>query len=367
MRIAQIAPPFERVPPERYGGTESVVSTLTEALVRRGHDVTLFASGDSCTSARLVPVVDRSVWHQEVPCQDLTAFVQVTLGTLVRYLDNFDIVHSHLDFHGFSLARLARCPVITTLHGRLDLPELQAVYAEFSEVPLVSISYAQRHPVPEANWFATIYHGIDLDQYAFNPQPGGYLAFLGRISPEKGLAAAIRVALRANMPLKVAARMPLPFTHDPGVRADWEYFKQDVEPLLDLPDVELLGEVDLRGKAELLRDAAAVLFPIDWPEPFGLVMIEALACGTPVIALGNGSVHEIVRDGVTGFVCRSEDELVDAIRRLGDIDRALCREEAERRFSADGMAERYEQVYRRLIADSLTRRTRSSELKYRTG
>jgi glycosyltransferase involved in cell wall biosynthesis len=351
MRIAQLAPPFETVPPRAYGGTERVVHSLTEELVRRGHDVTLFASGDSTTSARLVPVVERALWHHEPAYADFSPFWSVALGKVVRDLDYFDVVHNHLDFHGFPLARLAPCPVVTTLHGRLDLPELQPLYREMLDVPLVSISDAQRRPVAWANWVATVHHGIELDEFTFNPRPGRYLAFLGRIAPEKGLDAAIRVARRAGLPLKVAARMPLPFTNDPNVRADWEHYKQAVEPLLRDADVELVGEVSGAAKDEFLGGAAALLFPICWPEPFGLVMPEALACGTPVLALRAGSVPEVLEDGVTGFVCDDEDGLVAAVARLSELDRWRCRAEAERRFSTAAMADRYERVYARLVED----------------
>lgn len=345
MRIAQVAPPLERVPPSRYGGTERVVATLTEELVRRGHDVTLFASGDSETSARLVPIVDQALWRRKPPYQDFAPFWSLTLGKLVRELGDFDIVHSHLDYFGFPLARLSPCPIVTTLHGRLDLPELRPLYEEFNDVPLVSISDAQRRPIPHANWIATVHHGIQLSEFTFNPRRGSYLAFLGRISPEKGLDIAIRVARRAGMPLKIAARMPLPYRQDPNVRQDWDYYENVVQPLLDGPDVELIGQVGGAEKDEFLRNAAALLFPIRWPEPFGLVMPEALACGTPVIALRQGSVPEVLEHGVTGFICRNEDEMVEAVGRLDEIDRARCRREAERRFSPAAMADRYEEVY----------------------
>jgi glycosyltransferase involved in cell wall biosynthesis len=350
MRIAQIAPPLERVPPAGYGGTERVVSTLTEELVRRGHDVTLFAAGDSRTAARLVPVVDQALWHHPAGYRDFAPFLVIVLGKVLRMIDQFDIIHNHLDFSGFPLARVAPCPVVTTLHGRLDLPQLQPLYQEFADVPLVSISDAQRRPLPRANWVATVHHGIDLDQYTFNPAPGRYLAFLGRVSPDKGLDTAIRVARRAGLPLKIAARMPLPYTDDPNVREDWAYYEQQIKPLLDGPGVEMVGEVGGADKNEFLRNAAALLFPIRWPEPFGLVMPEALACGTPVLALRHGSVPEVVEDGVTGFICDSEAELVAAVGRIGALDRARCRAAAEQRFSPAAMADRYERVYAELIA-----------------
>ncbi len=348
MRIAQVAPPFESVPPSRYGGTERVVATLTDELVRRGHDVTLFASGDSQTRARLVPVVDKSLWHHDPPFRDFVPFWTLVLAKLAREIDRFDVIHSHLDHHGYPIARLAPCPVVTTLHGRLDVPALELLHQEVTDVPLVSISDAQRRPAPRANWVATVYHGIPLDEFTFNPRRGDYLAFLGRISPDKGVEVAIRVARRAGMPIKIAARKPLPYKQDPDVRRDWEYYTRSVEPLLQGRQVELIGQVDAAEKDEFLHNAAALLFPIRWPEPFGLVMIEALACGTPVLALRNGSVPEVLEHGVTGFICDDEDELVQAVGRIGEIDRARCRAEAERRFSPAAMAERYEQVYDQL-------------------
>ncbi len=349
MRIAQLAPPFESVPPARYGGTERVVFTLTEELVRRGHDVTLFAAGDSQTSARLVPTVDTALWHRRPLVEDFAPYWAVTLGKLLSELGEFDVVHSHLDFFGFPLARQASQPVVTTLHGRLDLPELTELWAEFNDVPLVSISDAQRRPAPNVNWVDTIYHGIDLDDYAPSFEPGRYLAFLGRISPEKGVDTAIRVARAAGMPIRIAARAPLPYKASPGVVRDWEYYENEVQPLLQGSDVELIGQVGGVQKSDLLRNAAALLFPIRWPEPFGLVMAEALACGTPVIALSQGSVPEVVEHGVTGFVCESEDELVEAVSRVGEIDRRRCRAEAERRFSPNAMADQYEAVYGHLL------------------
>jgi glycosyltransferase involved in cell wall biosynthesis len=351
MRIAQVAPPFESVPPAGYGGTERVVSVLTEELVERGHDVTLFAPGDSKTKARLVPSVSRALWHQKMKYHDFTPFWAVVLGQLVQALDQFDVIHSHLDYFGFPLARLAPCPVVTTLHGRLDLPEMLPLYQTFPDVPLVSISDAQRAPVPTAGWVGTVYHGIQLDQFSFSPERGDYLVFLGRIAPEKGLDTAIRVAQRAGVPLKVAARKPLPFTHDPENRRDWEYYNEHIKPLLRESGVEFVGEVAGEGKSDVLRQAAALLFPIRWPEPFGLVMVEALACGTPVLALRGGSVPEVITDGVTGRVCDSDDELVQAVQQIDRFDRARCRAEAEQRFSPTAMAVNYEQVYSQLTSN----------------
>jgi glycosyltransferase involved in cell wall biosynthesis len=244
----------------------------------------------------------------------------------------------------------------------LDLPELQPLYAEYDDVPLVSISDAQRAPIPWANWVATVYHGIEIEAYTFNPERGCYLAYLGRISPEKGLDWAIRVAQRAGLPLRIGARAPLPFRNDPNVRADWDYYENVVLPLLQDPNVELIGQVGGRQKDEFLRHAAALLVPVDWPEPFGLVMPEAMACGTPVLALHNGSVPELVRPGETGFVCQDEDELVEAVGRIGEIDRWACREEVEQRFSAEAMADRYEQVYAGLLKQPESRQLVTAEL-----
>jgi glycosyltransferase involved in cell wall biosynthesis len=351
LRIAQLAPPFETVPPAGYGGTERVISALTEELVRRGHDVTLFASGDSRTSARLVPTVERALWHGDPPSNDFADHRAAIFTTILNEIDQFDIVHSHLDHHGFALAHKVPSPMVTTLHGRLDIPSLLPTYRAFASLPFVSISQSQRRPLASANWVATVQHGIDLDAFTPNAEPGHYLAFLGRISPEKGLDVAIRVARRAGWRLLVAARPPLPFDSTPEVQRDWQYYEQVVQPLLKGPGVELIGEVGGEEKNEFLRNAAALLFPIRWPEPFGLVMPEALACGTPVIALREGSVPEVIEDGVTGFICHFEGELVQAIERLGELDRRVCRTEAERRFSPAAMAAAYEQVYANLVED----------------
>jgi glycosyltransferase involved in cell wall biosynthesis len=362
MRIAQVAPAFESVPPSRYGGTERVVSTLTEELVRLGHDVTLFASGDSRTTARLVPVVDGALWHTDPPYQDLVAFSAVTLGKVTRELSKFDLIHNHLEYLAYPLARLAPCPVVTTLHGRLDLPELGHVYREFHDVPLVSISDAQRRPVASANWVDTVYHGISLDEFTFSPRPGRYLAFLGRISPEKGLDTAIRVARQAGLPLRIAARKPLRMKGNASVQADWEHYRNDIKPLLERRHARLIGEVAGEDKDRFLHNAAALLFPIRWPEPFGLVMAEALACGTPVIALRDGSVPEVIEDGVTGFICSNESEMVAAVGRVSEINRAHCRAEAERRFSPVAMAKAYERVYENLLRQSTTADLRAASL-----
>jgi len=326
-----------------------VVSTLTEALVERGHDVTLFAPADSRTSARLVPIVPAALWHIDPPTNDFGSVRSSVYRTILEEIDEFDVVHSHLDVHGFPLADTPRRPLVTTLHGRLDVPNLLPIYRAFEQLPLVSISAAQRRPLASANWVATVHHGIDVDQFTFRSGRGQYLAFLGRISPDKGLDIAINVALLTGQRLIIAARPPLPFVHDPEVQRDRQYYEHVIEPLLREPGIELIGEVGGREKDEFLGKASALLFPIRWPEPFGLVMPEALACGTPVVALRDGSVPEIVEHGRTGFVGHDEGDLVAAIQRLDEIDRAECRAVAEERFSPEAMAIRYEQVFDALL------------------
>jgi glycosyltransferase involved in cell wall biosynthesis len=349
MRIAQVAPPFESVPPAQYGGTERVIWLLTEELVKRGHDVTLFASGDSRSSARLIPTVDTALWCQG-DGHDAVAYWSITLGEVYRRAagGQFDLIHSHLDFLTFPSAALIATPTVTTLHGRLDLPDLPSVYARFPDMPVVSISDHQRRPLPGACWVGTVYHGVDIERLRFNPRGGDYLAFLGRISPDKGLDRAIHIARRAGLPIKVAARMPLEKVDDPNVRVDWDYYRTVIAPLFEEPGVEYVGEVGDADKAEFLGNARALLFPIGWPEPFGLVMAEALACGTPVMARRRGSVPEVVSDGVTGLIGETDDELVRLCGQVERISREACRAAAVRRFSAQAMAEGYEVVYRRL-------------------
>ena len=346
MRIAQVAPPFESVPPTRYGGTERVVSLLTEELVRRGHDVTLFASGDSTTRARLIPTVDTALWRLD-EVRDPLPYWAITLGEAYRRARDgeFDVVHSHLDFQAFACADLCSTPTITTLHGRLDLPDLPRIYARFPAAGVVSISDSQRMPLPDLRWLRTVYNAVDVDRLAFNPKGGEYLLFLGRISPEKGLDRAIQVAKLAGLPLKVAARPPLQDTSDPVIRADREYYEGVVRPLLADGHVEMVGEIGDAEKPELLGNALALLFPIDWPEPFGLVMAEALACGTPVVARSRGSVPEIVTHGVTGLIGETNEELARLCHEIHLIDRQTCRDEAVRRFSPAVMACGYEEVY----------------------
>lgn len=346
MRIAQIAPPFESVPPTRYGGTERVVSMLTEELVRRGHEVTLFASGDSTTAARLVPTVDTALWRLD-EVRDPLPYWAITVGEAYQRAQagEFDVLHSHLDFQAFACARLSETPTVTTLHGRLDLPDLERLYARFPEAGVISISDSQRAPLPAANWLSTVYNAVDIERLPYSPRGGEYLAYLGRISPEKGLDSAIRIAQRVGLPLKVGARMPLLDTSNPVIRADWEYYENVVKPLLAHGQVEMMGEVGDAEKPALLGNARALIFPIDWPEPFGLVMAEALACGTPVIARRRGSVPEVITHGLTGLIGETDDELVEFVRNVHTIDRATCRQVALERFSPAAMADGYEAVY----------------------
>ncbi|GAA5338168.1 glycosyltransferase family 4 protein [Thermus antranikianii] len=347
MRIAQIAPLYEAVPPKFYGGTERVVHALVEELVRRGHEVTLFASADSRTSARLVPMAEGGL--RLTGARDGLALHMAMLEEVYAQADRFDIIHSHVDYLAFPFARHSPTPTLTTLHGRLDLPETRRILSRFPEQPLVSISHSQRIPVRDLSlrWQATVYNGIRLEHFPFRQEPEDppYLVFLGRISPEKGPVQAIEVARRVGLPLKIAAKI------DPADRA---WAETHFLPLLDTPGVEYLGEVDEKAKAELLGGALALLFPIDWPEPFGLVMAEAMACGTPVIAFPGGSVDEVVVDGVTGIVCRSRtvEEMVQAVRQVEKLERAACRRHVEENFSSAVMAERYEAVYRRVVAEA---------------
>jgi glycosyltransferase involved in cell wall biosynthesis len=349
MRIAQIAPPFQSVPPAGYGGTERVISLITEELVRRRHDVTLFASGDSSTTARLIPTVDTALWRA-AEVRDPLVYWAITAGLAYGPAASgaFDVVHSHLDFHAFACASLVATPTVTTLHGRLDLPDLPRLYARFPTMPVISISDSQRGPLPNANWVGTVYNAVDTDRLRFNSWGGDYLAWLGRIAPEKGLDRAIRIAQRAGIPLKVGARLPLKDMSDANVRADWEHYERDVQPLLGGGGVEFIGEVGDAEKSEFLGNALALLNPIDWPEPFGLVMAEALACGTPVVARRRGSVPEVIADGVTGLIGESDDDLADLCARVGEIDRHACRREALRRFSPRAMVDGYEAIYRAL-------------------
>jgi glycosyltransferase involved in cell wall biosynthesis len=338
MRIAQVAPLFERIPPKLYGGTERVVSYLTEELVRLGHEVTLFASGDSRTSAKLVAACPRALW-QDSDCRESLPHHVRLMELVFQDVSRFDAIHFHCDYLHFPMLRRHPCPNVTTLHGRLHIPDLKPLFAEYHEVPLVSVSDYQRRPIPDANWQSTIYHGLPLYLHTYRGNPGNYLAFLGRLSPEKRVDRAIEIARRTGMKLKIAARIY------PEERA---YFQETIKPLLhnSQPWVEFIGEVGGKEKDEFLGNAFALLFPVDWPEPFGLVMIEAMACGTPVIGWRNGAVPEVITDGVTGFVVNSLEEAVQAVERVPGLSRRACRRDFEERFNVARMAQSYVEVYR---------------------
>jgi glycosyltransferase involved in cell wall biosynthesis len=340
LRVAQIAPLYERIPPKLYGGTERVVSYITEELVRRGHQVTLFASGDSQTGARLAPGCPQSLRLAGKP--ELGAFLQLPMLSDVYEgaANRFDVIHSHIDYWSFPFARLTNVPTVATMHGRLDVEELHPVYARYRSMPLVSISDAQREPLPLMNWIDTIYHGLPRDLLRFSAGPGKYLAFLGRISPEKRPDLAIEVARRVGIPFKIAAKVDA---------VDRDYYQTVIKPLLSPPDVEYIGEIGESEKSEFLGNALAFMFTIDWPEPFGLAMIEALACGTPVIARPCGSIPEVIRDGATGFIVKSVEEIVAAVSNIGKLAREECRREFENRFTVETMVDRYERIYRQLI------------------
>ena len=339
MRIAQVAPLYESVPPKLYGGTERIVSYLTEELVKQGHDVTMFATGDSLTQANLVPICTRAL-RLDPSCMDQMAPHILMLETVFAQRFQFDIIHFHIDYLHFPLTRSMEIASLTTLHGRLDVPELVPLYKEFREIPVSSISDVQRKPLPWLNWQGTVYHGLPTNQYEFHPKPGDYLAFLGRTSPEKGLDQAIEIAKRAGMPLKIAAKID---------RADQEYFGRRIKPLLEDPGVEFLGEIGFPEKNALLGGAAALLFPIVWPEPFGIVMIESLACGTPIIAYPQGSVPEVLEDGVTGLLAHNVPEAVSAVEKISTIDRAMCRRTFEQRFTASLMGSHYLELYETIL------------------
>lgn len=346
MRIAQVAPLYEAVPPRLYGGTERVVAHLTDALVLLGHDVTLFSSADARTLARLAPVRDQAIRLDPAPLKSDLASHLSQLAEVRRRADEFDVIHFHTDMIQFPMFEALAGRTLTTLHGRLDLKDLPEVYRRWPQFPLVSISDDQRRPLPFANWAATVHHGVSTDLYRFHPESQGYLAFLGRISPEKRPDRAIAIATASGRELRIAAKVD---------NADRVYFEERITPLLANPLVSFVGEIGDGEKSAFLGGAAALLFPIDWPEPFGLVMIEAMACGTPVIAWDNGSVPEVVEDGLTGFIVRSEAEASAAIARLWELDRGKIRARFEERFSAFAMARRYLEIYDRLNQeDSLT-------------
>jgi glycosyltransferase involved in cell wall biosynthesis len=340
MRIAQIAPLFETVPPKQYGGTERVASYLTEELVRQGHEVTLFASGDSVTTARLISPCAKSI-RQTVNDHSLVPQL-IMLEQLKREASEFDITHFHIDYIHYPLLRQNNIPSLTTLHGRLDMPQLIPLYQEFSEIPVISISDAQRIPLPWINWKGTVYHGLPTDLYSLNKKPQGYAAFLGRISPEKRPDRAIEITRRAGMKLKIAAKIGYP---------DQDYWENYIKPMIQKnPHVEFIGEITENEKNEFLGNATVLLTPIDWPEPFGLVMIEAMACGTPVIAYRFGSTPELIKNGINGYIVDNINAAVKCLNKIGEIDRTRCRRYFEEYFSVEQMAREYVRIYERLLS-----------------
>jgi glycosyltransferase involved in cell wall biosynthesis len=342
MHIAQIAPLTEAIPPKLYGGTERVVSWLTEELIALGHEVTLFASGDSVTAARLEAVWPRAL-RLDGAVRDPNALHMMMLERVYRRAADFDFLHFHLDYYPFSLFSRQATPFVTTLHGRLDLPEHQPVFDTFNTVPVVSISNAQRRPLPQAGWVRTVYHGLPERLLTPKPVTPSYFAFLGRIAPEKGIDRAIRIAQHCGMPLKVAAKVD---------KADQDYYDAQIAPIIKSEKIEFIGEISDAEKSDFLSGAIALLVPIDWPEPFGLVMIEAMACGTPVIAFNRGSVPEVVDDGLTGFIVEDINGAIGAVDRLGHLSREKIRQQFEQRFTSRRMAQDYLSVYRSL-ADSV--------------
>jgi glycosyltransferase involved in cell wall biosynthesis len=346
LRIAQVSPLYEPVPPALYGGTERIVGYLTEELVERGHQVTLFASGDSHTGAELVAPAPRALRLGSPPKDDLV-FHLLELSRVFERAREFDVIHCHVGHLAFPFSRLARAPSLHTLHGRLDLPDTFPLFKHFRDEPLVSISHAQRQPFKGfgVTWAGTVYHGLPMDGYPFFPGGGGYLAFLGRISPEKRPDLAIALAKRVGLPLKMAAKV------DP---VDRRYFEDEIEPLMDDPLIEFIGEIGEDAKPDFLGRAKALVFPIDWPEPFGLVMIEALACGTPVIARPCGSVPELLAHGRTGFIADTLEDMEAAVNGLDRIDRAECRREVLARFTVERMVDGYEALYRSLAGQERT-------------
>lgn len=358
MQIAQIAPLYEAVPPKRYGGTERVVANLSDELVRQGHDVTLFASGDSQTTARLVEARDCALRLDPLPGWDLPAHITM-LDQVRRQADEFDVLHFHTDCMHMPMFVDQAGKTVTTLHGRLDIKDLKPFLASYRDFPLVSISNNQRRPVASANWIGTVYHGLPTDKLSFTSEPtDGYLAFLGRISPEKGPDTAIEIAKRAGIPLRIAAKVD---------KADQDYFAREIEPLLDDPLIKFVGEIGDDQKGDFLGNARALIFPIRWPEPFGLVMIEAMACGTPVIAFPCGSVPEIVEDGWTGRIVGDVEAAVTAVETIDALDRQAIRNRFEERFSVAAMARRYVQLYEALVESRGLRRLASFKARPAVG
>ena len=345
MKIAQVAPLYESVPPKLYGGTERVVAHLTDELVRQGHDVTLFASGDSVTEARLVSACQESLRLNPL-CSDRLAYHYIQMEQLAAEASQFDVIHFHTDYLHFTMSRRENLCHVTTLHGRLDLPDLVPLYETYREMPVVSISESQREPLQWLNWQGTVPHGFPQDYYGLHPEQGTYLAFLGRVSPEKGPDEAIRIAQQSGIPLKIGAKVD---------ETDAAYYESKIKPLLGGPDIEFLGELGYPDTEELLGGAMALLFPIQWPEPFGLVMIEAMACGTPVIAYNRGSVPEVLEHGVSGMIVNGLEEAVEAVRNIEEISRKECRKAFEERFTAQRMAKDYLRIYARLGKQSWQR------------
>lgn len=339
MKIAQVSPLYESVPPKLYGGTERVVHNLTEELIARGHEVTLFASGDSTSSANLIPACKNALRLDE-DCIDPIIYHFTMMEMVEKQSKNFDIIHSHIDYLYFPIMRRSQSIYLTTLHGRLDIPELEPLYNEYRDIPLVSISNSQRRPVSFSNWMGTVYHGLPLDLYRFNKKGGDYLVFVGRVSPEKRVDRAIEIAKKAGIQIRIAAKVD---------KADNDYFESKIKKLLDHPLVDFIGEVGEKEKEELLGNALGFIYPIDWPEPFGLAMIESMACGTPVIAYNCGSVPEVVDDGLTGFGVNSQREAVEAVKKLSGLDRKKCRETFEKRFSVERMVDDYLMIYESMI------------------
>jgi glycosyltransferase involved in cell wall biosynthesis len=341
LKIAQVAPLYESVPPKLYGGTERVVSYLTEALVEAGHDVTLFASGDSRTAARLIPCCRQALRLNNHACSDHLAHHFVMLEEVLERAPQFDLIHFHVDYMHFPLSKLSGLVHVSTLHGRLDSPDLIPLYRKYKNMPLTSISLSQRTPLPWVNWVGNVYHGLPEDLLPIGDGAGKYLAFLGRISPEKRVDRAIEIAKRLNMPLKIAAKV------DP---ADRSYFEREIKHLLNAPNIEFIGEISEQQKGDFLGNAYAYLFPIDWPEPFGLTMIESMACGTPTIAFKCGSVPEVITNGVSGYIVEDIEDAADAVRKSEKFDRATCRAEFMARFSAPKMAQQYAKLYESIVA-----------------
>ncbi len=338
MKIAQVAPLYESVPPKLYGGTERVVHYLTEELIRQGHDVTLFASGDSVTHAKLVASIPEALRLRKKESDPIAAHL-VMLQNVIERVNEFDVIHFHIDYLHFPFSQLLSTCHLTTLHGNLEFPELQSVYHTFSKQPVVSISNSQRKPLPQANWVGTVYHGLPVDLLSLGEGKGNYLAFLGRISPEKGLEKAIEWAKASKIKLKIAAKVD---------EADKKYFETEIRHLLNDPLIEFVGEINEKEKKNFLGNAEALLFPVDWNEPFGMVMIEAMACGTPVIAIERGSVPEVIDNGKTGFIVKSTSEAIEAIHDLSNFSRAEVRRVFENRFTAERMTKGYVKLYMQL-------------------